>query len=230
MPDSPVVPSVVVADPVVVKVPFWQTNEGKKDIVMIAGCILDLLNAYSKTIPPGILTGAGIILGRIINIFGNPDATMKVVAPVLLFLLMLAPSPVMAVPLTAVAPAPVNQDSFILAPIGAIEFNPSTKDNYGLAISESISFAQLLPGPDETHLVVSPYAFFGVFCAANIGQWVATNAHADIAFDYGLMVGLPKLDVSIPEVAFSYNFRDNAFLINVAFPADILPSFLVHKL
>ena len=59
---------------------------------------------------------------------------------------------------------------------------------------------------------------------------VATNGGSNWQFDLGPIIGLPKLDESIPEVAFSYNLRDGKFLINVAFPADILPSLLVHKL
>lgn len=127
-------------------------------------------------------------------------------------------------------PPSTGEDDFILAPIGSAEFNPSTANNYGLAISESLTFANVLPGQDSKHVVVAPYAFVGFFGAANIGQWVASNGGANWVLDYGVMVGLPKLDASIPEVAFSYNFRDGNFLINIAFPADILPTLLVHKL
>ena len=123
-----------------------------------------------------------------------------------------------------------GEDDFILAPIGSIEFNPSTPNNYGLAISESIAFAKVLPGQDSNHVVVSPYAFFGIFVADDIGQWVSTNGGSAMLFDYGIMVGLPKLDESIPEVAFSVNFRNQALMVNVAFPADILSSVFVHKL
>jgi hypothetical protein len=213
-----------------------------RNLITALFCGAEGIHFLIPQVPLGISTSLGLLVRAIMDqmypaVAAN-DPTSPTVAPVvppvvkvgLFLLVMLACSPSFAVPLTAVAPTNVGEDDIILAPIGAIEFNPSTKDNYGLAISESISFAQLLPGPDSNHVVVSPYAFFGVFCAANIGQWVATNAHADVQFDYGLMVGLPKLDVSIPEVAFSYNFRDSAFLINVAFPADILPAILVHKL
>lgn len=149
----------------------------------------------------------------------------------LLLALMFVSVPAMAVPLFATLNPPIGgEDDVVIAPIGAIEFNPSTKDNYGLAISESIGLVKVLPGPDAKHFILSPYAFVGFFCAANIGSWVATSGHANIGFDYGPMIGLPKLDEAIPEVAFSYNLRNGSFLINVAFPADILPSLLVHKL
>jgi hypothetical protein len=145
--------------------------------------------------------------------------------------LMLLSAPAFSMNLFAdLNPPAGGEDDFILAPVGAIEFNPSTKDNYGLAISESIAFARVLPGQDNKHVIVAPYGFFGIFGAANIGKWVDTNGGAAWLLDYGLMVGLPKLDEGIPEVAFSWNIRDNSLMINVAFPADILPAFLVHKL
>lgn len=122
------------------------------------------------------------------------------------------------------------EDDFILGPIGAFEFNPSTSNNYGLAISESICYAELSQGPDPNHTLVSPFAFVGLFAAANVGQWVATDANAPVVIDYGVMVGLPKLDVTLPELAFSYNFRTNGFLIDAAFPADILSNVLLKKL
>jgi len=139
-------------------------------------------------------------------------------------------------PLQALAQPPsTGEDIFVLAPIGAVEFNPSSPNNYGLAVAESIGFVNVLPGADSKHVVVSPYGFVGFFGAANIGQWVASNGNAPWSIDYGIMVGLPKLDQSIPEVAFSATWNsiqrgDAKLMINVAFPADILPSILVHPL
>ena len=164
------------------------------------------------------------------NIFRNKLKEKMMKKFILLVLLMLVSTSSFAMSLFSDLNPPVGgEDDFILAPIGAIEFNPSTKDNYGLALSESISFARVFPGSDNKHVIVSPYGFLGFFGAANIGQWVATNGGANWIVDYGVMIGLPKLDEAIPEVAFSYNFRDGAVMINVAFPADILPGFLVHK-
>jgi hypothetical protein len=133
------------------------------------------------------------------------------------------------------SPPAGGENAWVIAPIGAAEFNPSSSNNYGLAISEAIGYANLLPGADSSHVVVSPYAFVGPFLAANIGQWVATNGGAQISFDYGLMIGLPKLDATLPEVAFSatwntVNHQGCKLLIDVAFPADILSDILVHKL
>lgn len=122
------------------------------------------------------------------------------------------------------------EDAFILGPIGAVEFNPSNSNNYGLALSESFVYGKLSSGPDSNHTLVSPYAFIGLFVAADVGQWVDTNANAPVVFDYGIMVGLPKLDVTLPEVAFSYNFRTNGFLIDAAFPADVIANVLCKKL
>lgn len=122
------------------------------------------------------------------------------------------------------------EDDFILGPIGAVEFNPSNSNNYGLAISESLCYAKLSQGPDSNHTLVEPYGFVGLFAAADIGQWVDTNAQAAVVIDYGIMVGLPKLDVTLPEVAFSYNFRTNGFLIDAAFPADVIANVLCKKL
>lgn len=123
---------------------------------------------------------------------------------------------------------------WILAPIGALEFAPSTPSNYGLTLAESVGIAKVLPA-DATHVVISPYFFVGAFVAADIGMWVNSNGTQAISIDYGIMVGLPKLDDTLPEVAFSaawnsINRGDAKLMINVAFPADILSDILVHKL
>jgi len=129
---------------------------------------------------------------------------------------------------------PGGEIDWVLAPIGAIEFAPSTPSNYGLVLAESIGLANVLPA-DQSHVVVSPYFFVGGFVAADIGMWVNSNGQSAISLDYGLMVGLPKLDDTLPEVAFSaawnsINRGDAKLMINVAFPADILPDILVHRL
>ena len=134
----------------------------------------------------------------------------------------------------AINPPAGGEDAFILAPIGALEFNPTTKADYGLAISESLAFARLFPA-DDKHVVISPYAFVGVFAAANIGKWVDTNGNAPLSVDYGFMVGLPKLDMTIPEVAFSLKWNSinrgaAQIMVNAAFPSDILSDILVSKL
>lgn len=122
------------------------------------------------------------------------------------------------------------EDDFILGPIGAVEFNPSNSSNYGLAVSESLCYAKLSAGPDSGHTLVDPYAFVGLFAAADIGPWVNTNGGQSILVDYGVMVGLPKLDVTLPEVAFSWNVRTNTLLINAAFPVDVIANVLCKKL
>ena len=138
-------------------------------------------------------------------------------------------------PLAGISPVTAPEDDFIIAPIGAAEFNPSTPNNYGLAISEAFAFAKLMPGPDSNHVAVSPYFFVGPFICANIGQWVSTNGNSPWSLDYGLMVGLPKLDETLPEVAFSATWNSITggpakLTIDVAFPVDILNNILVHKL
>lgn len=149
----------------------------------------------------------------------------------LLMALLLLSVPAFSMQLFAPLNPPAGgEDDFILAPIGSVEFNPTTKDNYGLAFTECISFSKIIPGTDSKHVIVSPYVFIGIFGAANIGKWVDANGGAPWEFDFGPMVGLPKLDETLPEVAFAYNLRNSSFMINVAFPADILPSILVHKL
>lgn len=135
---------------------------------------------------------------------------------------------------TPIQPAQGGEVDWILAPIGALEFAPSTPSNYGLTLAESIGIARVLPA-DPSHVVISPYFFVGGFVAADIGMWVNSNGQQAISLDYGLMVGLPKLDDTLPEVAFSaawnsINRGDAKLMINVAFPADILPDILVHKL
>ena len=184
----------------------------------------------------------GAVLGAITGwLNGSPAGTNPAVTPsapaaqgqkigmFLAFFLMAGMAS--ANPLAAIAQPPAGgEDVFVVAPIGSIEFNPTTKDNYGLAFTECISFAKVLPGQDANHVMVSPYVFVGIFGAANIGDWVAANGGAAWQFDYGPMVGLPKLDDTLPEVAFSYNLRTSQFMINAAFPVDILPSILVHKL
>lgn len=189
------------------------------------------------------MTGlATAVLGAIVGwLNGSPTGTNPAVQPnvpqptgqkigmFLAFFLMAGMAS--ANPLAAIAQPPAGgEDVFVVAPIGSIEFNPTTKDNYGLAFTECISFAKVLPGQDANHVMVSPYVFVGIFGAANIGDWVAANGGAAWQFDYGPMVGLPKLDDTLPEVAFSYNLRTSQFMINAAFPVDILPSILVHKL
>ena len=57
----------------------------------------------------------------------------------LLIALMFMAGSSFANPLSAYpAPPAGGEDSFVVAPIGAFEFNPRTPNNYGLAISESI--------------------------------------------------------------------------------------------
>lgn len=159
---------------------------------------------------------------------------MKTLSAIVLFLMFASLG--FCNPLTGIGTVPAGgEDDLILAPVGSIEFNPSTSNNYGLALTESVAFAKVLPGQDANHVVISPYGFAGVFMAANIGQWAATNGGAAWSIDYGLMIGLPKLDESIPEVAFAASWNtiergDAKLMINVAFPADILSSVLVHKL
>ena len=135
---------------------------------------------------------------------------------------------------TPISVPSTGAQEFVLAPIGALEFNPSTPNNYGLAVAESVCLANLMPA-DSSHVFVSPVLFVGVFAAANIGKWVATNGGASWSIDYGIMVGLPKLDDTLPEVAFSASWNtqergDAKIMINAAVPVDILPDVLVHKL
>lgn len=221
--------------PVVPQVPFWKTNEGKKDIVTLLGVAMDVFNYFSPHIPIGMATMVGIALRALLNIFGNPQSTSASVLLLVLLGGMLVGTPASANPLgVPLNPPALGEDDFLLAPIGAIEFNPTTPNNYGLAISESFAFAHVLPS-DDKHVVVEPYGFVGLFGAANIGQWVATNGGASWSVDYGIMVGLPKLDASVPEVAFSatwntINRGDAKLFINIAFPADILPDLLCRKL
>lgn len=153
----------------------------------------------------------------------------------LLLALMFLTGSAFANPLTTpISVNPSGEDLWGYAPIGAIEFNPSNSDNYGLAISESLFFGHVVQS-DPTHVVVSPYFFTGLFAAANIGAWAQSNGNANISVDYGIMVGLPKLDSTLPEVAFSatwntINRGDAKLFIDVAFPADILSDILVHRL
>lgn len=122
---------------VTTKVSFWQTNEGKKDICMIAGGVLDLLNAYSPHIPPGILTASGIILGRVINIFGNPDATTvtKVVSAFFLGLFLMG-SPVQAQETDLVAFPVAVSDNLLAMGNGIFKNIPAPSFGYSLSVAE----------------------------------------------------------------------------------------------
>lgn len=46
---------------------------------------------------------------------------------------------------TPIQPAAGGEVDWILAPIGALEFAPSTPSNYGLTLAESIGIARVLP-------------------------------------------------------------------------------------
>lgn len=224
------------ADPV--KVPFWKTNEGRKDIAVLVGLAGDILNYFSPHIAPGLSTIIGLALRAILNLIGNPQATQ---APMILALVLmsavLSPRSVMANPIgVPVNPGPVgsSEDALLMAPIGALEFNPSNSNNYGLALSESLVFGNVIR-VDDSHVAISPFVFVGLFGAANIGEWVNTNGGAAWNIDYGVMVGLPKLDTTLPEVAFSATWNSEVrgsakMMINVAFPVDILPDVLCRKI
>lgn len=57
-----------------VKIPFYKTNEGRKDIATILGVIGEFVNAFSKSIPPGVSVGVGILIRAGLNLFGPVDA------------------------------------------------------------------------------------------------------------------------------------------------------------
>jgi len=154
---------------------------------------------------------------------------------VLALLGLMSLTPVLANPIgVPLNPGPNGEDALVMAPLGALEFNPSNSSNYGLAFSESLAFAHVTMA-DDSHVAIDPYLFVGLFGAANIGGWVNSNGGEPWTLDYGVMVGLPKLDATLPEVAFSAKWNSEVrgsavMMINVAFPVDILPDVLCRKI
>ena len=75
---------------------WYQDNENRKDIATLLGVVAELVNAYSKSIPPGIAVGVGILLRASLNYFG----VAKVATVAILFCLLIG-SPASATPLFA---------------------------------------------------------------------------------------------------------------------------------
>lgn len=72
MPDSSVAPE---PTPSPAKVQFWETNEGRKDIAVLLGLGVEVLNYYTPMMHPGVATMVGLALRAGLNLVGNPEVT-----------------------------------------------------------------------------------------------------------------------------------------------------------
>lgn len=131
------------------------------------------------------------------------------------------------------ASAGLSEDCFLLMPITDVSFNLGQANNYGLGGAYGFVFANVSPA-DATHVNVMPYFFIGPFISANVSEFVNSNGKDAPGATIGLVLGLPKLDKDIPEIAvqFGWDLRGGPSTISIdaAFPLMIAPDSTIHKL
>ena len=117
------------------------------------------------------------------------------------------------------------------------EYTLNNQTNYGLGVAYGLAFANVTPST-PTSVNIDPFVFLAVYDSVEIADWV--NHTGPLSDDYGLMLGLPRLDSSIPEICLTLNwnsltngdpFKQSATIgIATSFPTDILSNFLVRKI
>lgn len=219
-------------------VPFYQRPEVQKDVVVLAGIGVDVLNYFSPHIQPGLASVIGLALRAIINLFSGGKSNPAAMILFLLGFSMLSASAYAANPIgVPVNPPEGGEDDLVVMPFNNINtYTTQGKTNYGLGLAYGIAFANLMP-VSVGKVQVSPYSYFAIYTSVEIAPWL--NSTGPLSVDYGFMVGLPQLDQSIPEIGITGNWNslDGQFLqgsptlgIQLAFPLDILSGSLIRKI